>query len=124
MVIITEYIAKRELNPLKRHFDLKDILEGGRKVMKNLGTPIKPPRKLEGFQFYKVNIGKNEGRMIVFVVVSNKKIVPLLIRLKKDKIYGMNMSSNNPEVVKQLNKNFDHVIKNIEENEYEEFALE
>jgi Cu2+-containing amine oxidase len=124
MVIITEYIAKKELTPLKRHFDLKDILEGGRKVLKHLGIPIKPPRKLEGIQFFKVNIGKNEGRMIVFVMVSNKKIVPLLIRLKKDKIYGMNMSSNNPEVVKQLNKNLDHVIKNIEENEYEEFALE
>lgn len=61
--------------------------------------------------------------MIVFLVTENKKVVPVLIRLKKDKIFGMNMAMNNPEVVNQINKNMDRIFDDFSKREYEEFSL-
>ncbi|MEK7524244.1 MAG: hypothetical protein AAB588_04425 [Patescibacteria group bacterium] len=88
-----------------------------------MGISTKPPRKLQGFQFFKVNIGSRDGaRMVVFVLTENKKVVPVLIRLKKDKRFGMNMAMNNPIVVDQINKNLDHILADIEKKRYEEFA--
>ncbi len=60
--------------------------------------------------------------MVVFVLTENKKVVPVLIRLKKDKRFGMNMAMNNPIVVDQINKNLDHILADIEKKRYEEFA--
>jgi hypothetical protein len=64
-----------------------------------------------------------EQERFVFIVSGNGKIVPLLIRLKKDKKLGMNMSANNPHVVDQLNKNLDRVLMDIENGNFEEFEL-
>jgi len=122
MLIVTKYIAKHELKPLSRYFDLKDILEGADKVLKNLAVEIKSPKKLVGFKFFKVRIGgKTKGRMIVFMVTESKKVVPILIRLKKDKIFGMNMAMNKPQVVKRINMNLDHVLADIQNKDYEQF---
>jgi len=121
MLLITEFIAKHELKPLLRFFTLKDLWVGSEKVLKHLGVALKTPRKMEGFKFYKVRIGQSvKGRMIVFVVTANNKVVPLLIRLKKDKIFGMNMSMNNEAVLRMLNKNLDHVLDDIAHKRYRE----
>lgn len=122
MLILTGYIAKHELKPLQKYFGLKDILEGAEKVLKNLAIPTRSPGDFPGFKFFKVRIGgKVKGRMIVFMLTENKKIVPLLIRLKKDKIFGMNMAMNNPEVVRQINANLDRVLTDMQSGEYQEF---
>ena len=122
MLILTRYIAQHELKPLRKYFQLEDILEGARKVLKNLATVTKPPQKLFGTKFFKVRIGKkNKGRMIVFMLFESRKIVPILIRLKKDKIFGMNMAMNNPQVIKQVNINLGHVLDDINGRMYEEF---
>ncbi len=122
MIVITRYIAKHELKPLRRYFELEDIIEGARKIQKNLGIQIHVQSTSSAFQFFKVQIGqKVKGRMIVFMRTGNEKIVPILIRLKKDKIFGMNMSANNTDVAKQISKNLDHILEDIENNNYEEF---
>lgn len=125
MIIISTYIAKHELKPLKKYFKIEDIIEGGRKILKDLSTEIRLPGVAHEFRFFKVRIGeKVKGRMIVFMVTKNMNIVPVLIRLKKDKKLGMNMAANNPDVVRQVIKNLDHILKNIEKKEYEEFDIE
>lgn len=124
MLVFTEYIAKKELKPLRKQFDLEDVLDGARKVLKNLAIEIKSPGSVKNARFFKVRIGKKtKGRMIVFLVVSSSKVVPILIRLKKDKIFGTNMSVNNPAVVDQMNKNLNRVMEDIQKGKYEEFPL-
>jgi hypothetical protein len=122
MLLLTQYIAKHELKPIERFLGLDDILDGAQKVIKGLAVPVKSPRKINGYHFFKVKIGKKNGaRMIVFLVTENKKAVPVIIRLKKDKIFGMNMSMNNREVVEQMNKNLDHIMEDIKKKDYREF---
>ncbi len=121
MLILTQYIAKHEVAPLHSSVTLEDIVEGSRKVQKGLAVEVKS--MLKGTRFFKVRIGKKgDGRMIVFLRTENQKIVPVLIRLKKDKIFGANMAMNNPQVVAQIYKNLGHIIEDMEKGQYEEFA--
>ncbi len=123
MLLLSQYIAQHELKPLRKYFELQDILEGAEKVLKNLAIETKPPVKLPGFKFFKVRIGrKTKGRMIVFMLTENRKVVPILIRLKKDKIFGMNMAMNNPAVVRQVSFNLDYILEDIKCKRYEEFS--
>lgn len=125
MLVLTQYIATHELKPLSRFIDLRDIIDGAKKVVKGLAIETKSPSGLVGFRFFKVRIGKRNGaRMIVFLMTENQKVVPVLIRLKKDKIFGANMAMNNPSVVIQINKNMDRLIQDIETHQYKEFNLE
>ena len=124
MVVLTQYVSRHELAPLWRYLTLEDVLAGSQKVSQGLAVTTKPPRPLPGFRFYKVRLGKQQSaRMIVFVVLENKKIVPLLIRLKKDKLLGMNLAMNNPALVRALNKNLDQVLNDIERKNYQEFPI-
>lgn len=66
---------------------------------------------------------RDSARMIVFLTTENNNVVPLLIRLKGDKIFGMNMAMNNPAVIRQLDTNLDCAIDDIREKRYEEFSL-
>ena len=120
MLILSDYIVKHELNPLKGQLGRKDLAIGARKVLSGLGQGL---NFRKGYRFFKVRIGsKTKGRMIVFVV-AGKKVVPLLVRLKKDKKVGMNMSANNPYVLKQIDKNLENVIRDIEKGNFQEFEV-
>lgn len=120
MLILSRYIEKHEFCPLQKYFSTEDLLDGAQKVIKGLGQKISSANK--NFRFFKVRIGRGvKGRMIVFVVSQNKKVVPLLIRLKKDKKMGVNMSAQNPHVVSQIEKNLEHVIDDIKQGKFKEF---
>lgn len=124
MLILTSYIAKHEFEPLQKFFSIDDLLNSARKVLKGLGQQVTPLKSAHGYRFFKVRIGSgSKGRMIVIVISKNNKIVPLLIRLKKDKKFGMNMSAQNPNVVAQVEKNLEHVINDIEQKQFKEFDL-
>lgn len=122
MLILSRYIAKHEFKPLQKVFKIDDLIDGARKVKRGLAKKIKAGNSK--FHFFKVRIGsKVKGRMIVFAVSRNNKIVPLLIRLKKDKKLGMNMSANNSAVIAQLDKNLNKVLIDIERGSFEEFEI-
>lgn len=124
MLVLTAYIAKHEYKPLAGFLTIKDIIDGAQKVAKGLGVETKSPRHLTGYRFFKVRVGaRNGARMIVFVVTGSNKIVPVLIRLKKDKLFGMNMALNNPRVVAQMNKNLDNILDDIQNNNYQVFRF-
>lgn len=122
MLILTDYIARHELERLEKHITISDILKGAEKVLKGLAVEIKAPAP--DFRFFKVRIGRhNAGRMVVFLVTASQKLVPLLIRLKKDKIFGMNMAMNNPAVVRQIDLNLERVLEDIKKKKVKEFPL-
>ncbi|MFH1534247.1 MAG: hypothetical protein ABID64_04940 [Nitrospirota bacterium] len=124
MLILSSYIDKHELKPLQKYFSIDDLSRGAQKVLRGLGQKITPLKEKGEYHFFKVRIGNGvKGRMIVFVVSKSRKVVPLLIRLKKDKKMGMNMSANNPHVVSQIEKNLEHVIEDIEQGKFKEFGL-
>lgn len=124
MLVLTHFIANHELKPLARYLSIDDVITGAKKVLKGLAVETKPPRSLPGIRFFKIRLGSRQSaRMMVFVSIKNQNIFPLVIRLKKDKISGMNMAMNNPTMFKQINKNLDEVLADIEARRYQEFEL-
>ncbi len=124
MLVLTRFIARHELKPLERYLGIDDVLTGARKVIKGLAVETKPPRSLHGLRFFKIRLGgRQSARMIVFVLVENNKVVPLMIRLKKDNVFGTNMAMNDPTLVKQMSKNLDEAMADIEAKRYQEFEL-
>ncbi len=122
MFVLTRYIALHELKPLIRYIHRDELIDGARKVIKGLGVELKGAPH-SGFRFFKIRVGKkNAGRMIVFLATGNR-VIPVLIRLKKDKIFGMNMAMNNSDVVYQISKNMDHILNDLENGDFQEFPL-
>lgn len=125
MLILSKYIIKHELKPLSKYFSIDDLIDGAKKVIKGLGQEVNPSKVPKSYKFFKVRIGgRVKGRMIVFIVAGNQKVAPILIRLKRDKKIGMNMSTSNPHVVELIDRNVQRVIKDIENGNFEEFGLE
>jgi hypothetical protein len=124
MLVITKYIARHEFGPLERVLTIDDLRAGARKIVKGLAIEMRVPARGREFRFFKVRAGKRDvARMIVLLKTENGKAVPILIRLKQDKMFGMNMAMNNPDVVRQINNNLDHVIEDLRAKRFEEFPL-
>ena len=121
--MLTAYIAKHELSPISRSIDIHDILKGAQKITQGFGVGIAPHHHATHLRFFKIRIGaKHCARMVAVVPIENtQKVVPVLIRLKKDKKMGMNMSMSNSAVLEQINYNVDQVIEDIKRKRYQEF---
>ena len=124
MLVLTRYIAQHELKPLRKFLTIDDLLEGAKKVKKGLAVALRKPVDLAQVSFYKISIGKKQGaRMIVFMKSEKQSVVPVLIRLKSDKMLGMNMSAGNKTVNLQIKKNLSHIVEDIQQKKFEEFSL-
>ena len=123
MLIITRYILKHELAPISRNIDLQDLLIGAQKVRGNLAVELKGGFVSQSVKFFKVRIGKKaKARMIVFLTTSNN-VVPVVVRLKKDKKYGQNLSVNNEEVKNLISRNLDAIYKDVENRDFESYEV-
>ena len=60
--------------------------------------------------------------MIVFLTTSNN-VVPVVVRLKKDKKYGQNLSVNNEEVKNLISRNLDAIYKDVENRDFESYEV-
>lgn len=120
-IILCYSILNREINPLLQYFSKGDIRKYAKKAAKGLGVAIKgstiPSTKL--VKIYMT--GKSgAGRMIVLIYVKKNYYIPVLVRLKNDKIVGANLSKGNKAFQDLLKKNLDLVMKDLNEGSFDE----
>lgn len=60
------------------------------------------------------------GRMVVLLYIRRSFVIPLVVRLKKDKAIGQNMSVSNAAFRKLLKKNIDLADKDLSTGAFEE----
>lgn len=122
MIVVTKFFLKSEFKPVKNKIGLIDVFEGVKRIEKDLAITIKAPVKFPNLRFFKVRVGKLvKARMIVFLKIGSNKFVPIVLRLKKDKVFGMNMSMNNKVLVDLINVNFEKIIEDLKNGDFEEF---
>lgn len=122
MLIICNSIQSKELEPLNQYFDLKTIRLSALKAQKGLGDSISSPVK--NSQVIKIYLtGKPAGRACFLLFTKSGDVIPLILRLKKEKKIGENMSLQNPELTKLLAKNIKIALHDIKADNYEEFEL-
>lgn len=120
-IILCHSILKKEINPLLKYFSKGDVRRYVEKVAGGLGIEIKgsmiPATKL--IKVYMTGRG-GAGRMIVLIYVKKDYYLPVLIRLKKDKIVGMNLSKGNQAFQDLLKKNLSLVAQDLREGNFDE----
>lgn len=121
-IILCNSVLNKEIKPLLRHFSRGDIKKNVLKVAKGLGAEVKGVTSISGTKLVKVYMtGKaGAGRMIVLVYVSKDYYLPVVVRLKKDKIVGSNLSKGNKAFQSLLEKNLSALIQDLENGDFEE----
>lgn len=124
-LIITNSIAKAEFEPLKKVFGLEIIKSAARKSLQGLGDSIKSSFKIPATSLSKIYLTSSgsAGRAIFLLQINKEKSVLVMIRTKKDKQIGVNMTIKNPGFQKVLDKNLSLIIADLERGRYSEYEI-
>jgi hypothetical protein len=116
-LLLTKTFQEREWEPLKSYFKLTELKKAVAKVatsaieMPNLGY--------KNCKLLKLKLtGKAAARMIVFVQVGKDLLIPLVLRLKKDKIMGENLSLNNRAAEDLIEKRIEQALEDLKNQDY------
>ncbi len=122
MIIICKSIQEKELKPLEKYFDIQAIKKAALKAKNGLGEVL--PATVENSHVVKIYLtGKPAGRVCFLILLAEGDVVPLVLRLKKDKKIGENMSMQNTAFKQFLEKNIKLVLRDIESGEYVEIGI-
>ena len=104
-----------------KYFSKGDIKKYVQKIQKGLGVELKGAIIL-GTKLVKIYMtGKaGAGRMVVLMYVKKNYYLPIVVRLKKDKIVGSNLSKGNKEFQQLLEKNICFVMEDLKLGNFEE----
>ena len=124
-LIITASIKKVEFEPAKNIFDLDIIKTAAKKSLEGLGDTVKSSNKIPSTCLKKVYLTSSSGagRVIFLLKLNSGKSVLVMIRQKQDKKIGANMTVQNPNFVKALDKNLDIILDDLQKGKYEELDL-
>lgn len=124
-LIITKSIAKSEFEPLKKTFGLDIIKAAAKKSLQGLGDNIKNSFKIPATRLSKIYLTSSgsAGRAIFLLQINKEQSVLVIIRTKKDKQIGVNMTINNSKFQKVLDKNLSLIIADLERGLYSEYTL-
>ncbi len=120
-ILLCHSILKREIKPIFENFSKEDIKKYVLKVADGLGNEIKgsfiPATKL--IKVYMTG-SKSAARMLVLVYVNKDYYLPVVARLKKDKIVGANLGKGNKEFQDILEQNLNLIMQDLEKRNFEE----
>ena len=121
-LILTNSFLKKELKPLAKYYSIKDIKKTVKKIS---GSSIRLAHL--GYQdgeLIKLRmLSKMAGRIIVYVYVSKQLIIPVVVRLKKDKVIGENLSLNNKKAKKIILNMLENVMVDMREGKYKKETM-
>lgn len=121
-IILTKSFLKREFKSLNKHYKLEDLKKTLKKInsssicLANLGY--------KDGKLLKLRITSNiSGRLVVYLFEEKNLIIPVVLRLKKDKIFGENLSFNNEKAKSLILDMLDRVMVDIKSGDYEKIQI-
>lgn len=122
LLILTNSFSEKELKPLRKFYNINDIKKTVLKVavkpanLSSLGYKDGRLLKLRV-------VNKVAGRMIVYLFIKKFEAVPIILCLKKDKIFGKNLSINNKRAKALILKMLDLAMEDIQKENYTKIKL-
>lgn len=116
-LILTDSFLKREYNAVKKHYSIADIKKTARKIsvssvnLSHLGYKNGELLKLR-------MAGKTAGRIIIYVFRQNNLVLPIVLRLKSDKIMGQNLALNNKKAKILIINMMDRVMEDLDRGNF------
>ncbi len=106
---------------MKVYFDKEDIKKYVQKVQVGLGVQLQGVG-IDETKLVKIYMTSKTaaGRMIVLLYVQKKYYIPVVIRLKKDKIIGSNLGKDNKYLQILIEKNLDLIMKDLRNGDFED----
>ena len=123
-LILCQSIIEGELRPLREYFSSEAIVRAASKAIQGLGKEIKGS-KVPFTRLIKVSLTgeRGAGRAVFLFMIQRSAITPVLLRLKKDKILGANVSMQNPSFVKIIEKRLNMIEDDIIKRRYDRIKL-
>ncbi|MCK5510497.1 hypothetical protein KAI65_03065 [Candidatus Parcubacteria bacterium] len=122
-LILTKSFLKKELKPLKKYYTVKDIKKTTKKIS---SSAIRLPHLgyREGELIKLRLVSKVAGRIIIYVYKQKELIIPIVLRLKKDKIIGENLSLNNTKAKLLILDMLDKIMDDVKNGDYKKEFLD
>ncbi len=123
MLLISETIKKREIDPLHEYFQIDDIVAAATKAKSGIGVVLGglPYPRSRLIKMYLT--GRNApGRLIFFLNTEDGNFIPVLLRLKNDHV-GENMSFKNPLFKPALIKNIISAQEDLRLGKYQKIQI-
>ena len=117
MIILTQSFLQKEFKQVKKHYTIEDIKKSIEKIDTSADTLSDLGYKNGKLMKLRV-ANKVSGRLVVYVFVKTNLVVPVVVRLKKDKIFGENLSMENKKAKALIVKMLDLAIVDIENGNY------
>ncbi|MCK5320697.1 hypothetical protein KAJ61_04910 [Candidatus Parcubacteria bacterium] len=116
-LILTKSFLKKELKPLKKYYTVEDIKKTTKKIS---SSSIRLPRLgYKDGELMKLRlVSKIAGRIIIYVYKQKELIIPIVLRLKKDKTIGENLSLNNTKAKSLILDMLDKTMNDVENGDY------
>ena len=122
VVLLTDSFLKKEFSKVKKQYTLDNIKAASGKAALS-GVDFSHLGYTHG-SLVKVRMpGKVAGRMVVFLFRTKDIVVPIVVRLKSDKVIGSNLALNNKRAKKLLLDMLDAVMGDIKNGRYEKIKI-
>lgn len=124
-LIITKSIKEKEWKPLEKIVTWNVLKTAAKKSLDGLGIKVKNSIKIPKTCLQKIHITTpgGAGRAIFLLQINDKKTVLVMMRLKNDKRIGANMAIENQRFKKELEKNLDDIVRDLQSKNYEKYEL-
>lgn len=124
-LIITSSIKKSEFELYGKFFNLETLKIASRKCIEGLGENIKSSAKIPGTVLKKVYLTSSSGagRVVFLLKVQSQTSVLVMLRPKKDKQVGTNMTVKNPKFRNLLSKYLDRILDDLEKGNFQEHQI-
>lgn len=125
-LILTSSIKKAEYEPLQKLITFEILKKIAKKSLEGLGATIKSSRKIPGTLLKKVYLttpGGGAARSIFLLQIDAKRSVLVMVRMKNDKKIGSNMTVDNPQFKRVLEKNLSDILLDLKFGRYEVFQI-
>ena len=117
LLILANSFLKKELKPLKKYYNINDIKKTIARAEIRLSSLSSLGYKNGRLLKLRV-VNRVKGRMIIYMFTEKDLFVPIVLRLKKDKIFGENLSMNNKKAKSLVLKMLDLVMDDINKENY------
>lgn len=124
-LILTSSIKKAEYEPLQKLITFEILKKVAKKSLEGLGDTIKSSQKIQGTLLKKVYLTTTGGaaRSIFLLQIDARRSVLVMARLKNDKKIGSNMTVDNPQFKRVLEKNLSSILLDLKFGRYEVFQI-
>ena len=116
-VLLSDTFIKKEFKSIKKQYTIDEIIKTAVRATKS-SINLSQLGYTHGSLVKVRMVSKVGGRMVAFIYKSKDIVIPIVVRLKSDKIFGKNLALNNKRAKDLILQMINVVMNDIESDKY------